>query len=583
MNSFATAILDNMFTVKTGNVEFFNVFGSKIQRSLFAFVDENDLPMLEDIIEELPQKKQNTCVVKMRDKNGEPILMLLKMSIVMVSEQEFIEAYFIDILHNEQLYNEAVEKYRISERHLMNMEMLCFEYSPNTRTINIYMYSLNQTVSIFNGDFYEWKHNALDSNYIPEDQIETFNAFCFDIESCKESFTYKLKSKLFTKGEMVEENIIRCSSLTTILGNTFITGTVASVVNNSTLGVENSYIRTYKDPMTGVLNKTSVVRFIKNRITNLKPNESIVIAILDLDNFKLVNDTFGHLYGDKVIIKFANIISSTIGGRGITGRFGGDEFMIMLEGIKDEMDLRSVLRAIRTSVETEFRDIGNNISLTTSIGAATFPKDAKNYDELFTKADYCLYLSKMRGKNRYVMFDYMIKEHHYLNDKLMLKKDHSSLDRIAYALHVIDMILTNAKPPIFDILSAVGERYNLGRIRIYTGSDLELKYNWGKPTEEIEFECIYEDFYLDAFTENKNFVINYISNIEANYPTVYKHLCASGTQAAVQYLMGNKQHVHGLISFEMIDSTNHWSDDAIYSFTIIGHLLETMAFDKGLL
>lgn len=580
MNGFATAIMDSLFTVKSGNVEFFNTFGSKIQRSFFTFIHEEDLPKLEELIEQLPQLRQTNYVARIKDKDGEYTLMLLKMTSVNISGEDLIETYFIDIIRNEQLYNEAVEKYSLARQHLVNMEMLCFEYSPNTRKIDIFMYSLDQMIPIFNGELVEWQHDSLDEHIIPEDQMETFNALCFDIESCKESFTYKLKSALFTRGETVEENIIRCSTITTVLGNTYVAGTITSIVNNTTIGVENTYIRAYKDPMTGVLNKASVVRLIKNRISNLGPSESIVIAILDLDNFKLVNDTFGHLYGDKIIIQFANIISRTIGSRGIVGRFGGDEFMIMLEGIKDEMDLRSVLRAIRTGVEMDFKDIGDNISLTTSIGAATYPKDARSYDELFTKADYCLYLSKMRGKNRYVMFDYMIKEHHYLNDKLMLKKDHASLDRITYSLNVMDMILNHSKPPIQDILAAVGERFNLGRIRIYLGSDLELKYNWGRPTDETDFICLYEDFYLDAFSENKNFVINYVSNIEVNYPTVFSHLRASSTQAAVQYLMGNKQHVSGLISFEMTDTTNHWTDDSIYNFTIIGYMLETTVFNK---
>ena len=391
---------------------------------------------------------------------------------------------------------------------------------------------------------------------------------------------YRLRSAAFTKGENIEDNVVRYSTITTTLGNRYVIGTITSIVNNSTIGVESTYVRTYKDPMTGVLNKASVVKYTKNRIENLMPSESIVIAILDLDNFKTVNDTFGHLYGDKIIIEFANIISKVIGTRGILGRFGGDEFMIMLEGIKDELDLRSVLRSIRTSVEMKFKDIGEGISLTTSIGAATYPKDAKTYDELFTKADYCLYLSKMRGKNRYVMFDYMIKEHHYIEDKLMLKKDHAALDHTTYTLHMMDMLLKNANPPVFDILAAVGERFHLDRIRVFLGSDMELKYNWGSTAEDENFTQIYDDFYLDAFSENKNYVINYVTNLEVAYPTIFNFLKGGRTQAAVQYLLGNKQHVEGLISFELTERTNHWPDDEIFDFTLIGYMLETCVFDK---
>ncbi|MBR1737912.1 MAG: hypothetical protein IJ736_13020, partial [Firmicutes bacterium] len=285
MNSFATAVLDNLFTVKTGSVEFFETFGSKIQRSFFAFIHEEDLPGLEELIEELPEKRKANYVARIKDKNGEYQLMLLKLSIVNISGNDYIETYFIDILRTNDLYDNAEERYTLARQHLMNMEMICFEYSPNKKKFELFVYSLNQTIPLFNGEFTQWQHQAAEEKLVPEDQAETFNSLCFDIESCKENFTYKIKSALFTKGETIEENIIRCSTVMTSLGTTYVVGTITSVVNNTTLSVENTFIRSYKDPMTGVLNKASIVRFIKNRITNLQLDESIVIAILDLDNF----------------------------------------------------------------------------------------------------------------------------------------------------------------------------------------------------------------------------------------------------------------------------------------------------------
>ena len=577
MNDFAKATFDMMFCVKTANVEFFDTFGSKIQRSFMAYVHDEDKDTLQQVIDDIPETKLYSGLVRLHDKNDEYFTALIKMEYAQNFGEDVIDAYIVDVMHTLDMYKTALDRENIVRQHLMNMELVCFEYTPANKQFDIFLYSLGQKVALYSGNFMEWSEDA--KTRVDDTHKDTFHALCFDIESCKENFTYRLKSSIFTKGENTEENIIRCSTTTTTLGNTYVVGTVASVVNNSTLGVENTYVRAYKDPMTGVLNKASIVRLIKTRISNLAPKESVVIAILDLDNFKLVNDTFGHLYGDKIIIQFSNIISRCIGTRGILGRFGGDEFMIMLENIKDEFDLRSVLRSIRTSVEMEFKDIGENISLTTSIGAATFPKDAKDYDELFTKADYCLYLSKMRGKNRYVMFDYMIKEHHYIEDKLMLKKDHASVDRLTFAASMVDMLLKQQPVPVEDVLAAVGERFKLDRIRIYLGSDLELKYNWGDYTSEESFVCIYEDRYLDEFGDSKNFVINYTTNIEASHPQIYKSLTETSTEAAVQYLIGNKQHVEGLISFEMTQKGNHWPDDFIYSMTVIGYALEAMAFN----
>ena len=579
LKDFSKATFDMNFCVKTANVEFFDTFGSKIQRSFMAYVHDDDKEALQAVLDDIIDDKHYSGIVRLRGKDDKYFLTLLTLDCYKGVEEDLIDGSLVDISQTINMYYNALEREAIVRQHLINMELICFEYTPSTRQFDIFLHALNQRVPLYSGDFKAWVNDS--KNKVIEEHKDTFQAMCFDIDSCKDNFTYRFKSSIFTKGENIEENIIRCSKIVTTLGNTYIVGTVASVVNNSTLGVESTYVRAYKDPMTGVLNKASIIRLIKTRIQNLAPKESIVIAILDLDNFKLVNDTFGHLYGDKILIQFSDIISRCVGTRGIIGRFGGDEFMVMLENIKDELDLRSVLRSIRTSVEMEFKDIGDNISLTTSIGAATFPKDAKDYDELFTKADYCLYLSKMRGKNRYVMFDYMIKEHHYLEDKLMLKKDHASVDRLTFAQNMIDMLLKQQPVNVNDVLAAVGERFKLDRIRVFIGSDLELKYHWGDFAPEESFVCIYEDHYLDEFSDSKNFVINYTSNIEASHPQIYRALADASTEAAVQYLIGNKQHVEGLISYEMTQKGNHWPDDFTYSMTLIGYALEAMAFNPS--
>lgn len=577
MIQFATAILDETYAIKSANIKFFDVFGSKIQRSLSMLIHEDDLKNFENAVENLSKNDKETCVARLETINGEYITEYICLTKTTVDSVPLIEAHFIDLLSIGQAYDRENENYQLIKQHLINMELLCFEFNPKTSNITIFINSLNQSIIIYNGNFTEWKQKMVeDARVVGETQLDAFDAMCYDIESCKENFKYHLKSSIFSNGESVDENIIRCSSIKTDYGNTFVIGTVAGIENSTTINVENTYSHSHKDPMTGVLNKEAIIHLTQNRIYHLNKDESIVIAILDLDNFKLVNDTFGHLYGDKIIIQFAGIISRTIGNRGIVGRFGGDEFMIMLEGIKDEMHLRSVLRAIRTSVELEFKNIGDNISLTTSIGAATFPKDAKDYDELFTKADYCLYLSKMRGKNRYVMFDYMVKEHHYLNDKLLLKRNETTMSRYTYTTTIVDLLMAQNENTIPDILKLVAEKFDLGRIRIYMGKDLKLAYYHGIVEDENEdFESIYEDNYLDAFNNNDNaFVINYLSNIEVSYPTVFKHLTSTGTLSAVQYLMGNKYHINGIISFETTTVTRHWPEDAIFNFKLIGYLID---------
>lgn len=581
MDSYMTAIFDTSFCVKTANVNFFDTFGAKIRGSFIEYVCEADRERVQNAFANIKNMGDYCGVAHFYDKNHTESFMLMHLKSKRNIEEELIDARFISIPKFDEQYTEIIERDNILRRHITNMELICFEYCVQTKRFVVSCNVLEQRDIMFSGQFEDWKKYIHDTERVKGAALDTFEALCKDIENVRERFSYHLTSSVFTNGESIEEDIINGSSVEIAYGNTYVVGTVTRVVNGITLGVENSYVRALKDPMTGVMNKASIIRTIKARIENMKKGESIVVAILDLDNFKYINDTYGHMYGDKTIIKFSEIISHTIDGRGVVGRFGGDEFMIMLEGIKNEQDLRSILRSIRSNVKMEFMEVDENIQLTTSIGTASYPEDADSYDDLFKKADYCLYLAKQRGKNRYVMFEGMMRSAAYLEDVSELKKQTLSLDKFGFMSNVIDILLRRENVQMSELLDAIGERFELDRISVYAGSDIELIHNWGKATPNRNFNCIYEDNYLDRFTEGKKLVINYMSNIKTAYPGVYEVMCKSGTEAAVQCLMGDKHHVDGFVSFEKTQNSTQWSDDEVYNMVIIAYLIEATLFNTN--
>lgn len=100
------------------------------------------------------------------------------------------------------------------------------------------------------------------------------------------------------------------------------------------------------------------------------------------------------MFGDEVLCKVADILRDAVGSRGLCGRIGGDEMFIIMEGLNDNEGIRNVLRTIRNNTKWLYHDDPRNIKITCSIGSATYPNDAKNYDELFKIADKVLYLAK---------------------------------------------------------------------------------------------------------------------------------------------------------------------------------------------
>ena len=153
---------------------------------------------------------------------------------------------------------------------------------------------------------------------------------------------------------------------------------------------------------TGLLNKRAITGYVKKLCTN--KNKLIHLCILDIDNFKHINDTKGHLFGDDVLREVAQIVRDTLGKGGKAGRIGGDELMLVIEKAENKVELRNYLRGIRENVEKTFKDLNDVPPVTVSIGAATLSDAVDDYQSLFNLADMMLYRAKSRGKNRYVIY-----------------------------------------------------------------------------------------------------------------------------------------------------------------------------------
>ena len=128
--------------------------------------------------------------------------------------------------------------------------------------------------------------------------------------------------------------------------------------------------------------------------------------ILDIDNFKKVNDTMGHAFGDVLLKTLGKEIKSEFRVTDIVGRMGGDEFMIFLKDMKDDGIIER--EAIRlTNFFQDFRAGEEYVkySASASIGAAVYPDDAKNFKDMYLAADQALYRAKKRGKRQLAFYD----------------------------------------------------------------------------------------------------------------------------------------------------------------------------------
>lgn len=151
-------------------------------------------------------------------------------------------------------------------------------------------------------------------------------------------------------------------------------------------------IESQTDIMTGALNKNT---FNKRVIKRLKNNKKVkVIIIIDVDNFKSINDTYGHLTGDSVITELTKRLKRALRKHDLLSRWGGDEFVIYIHNLSDKTEIKQIINKIYHKVEQPFEINGMLLNVGISLGYALYPDNGVTYDELYKKADTMMYTNK---------------------------------------------------------------------------------------------------------------------------------------------------------------------------------------------
>lgn len=171
--------------------------------------------------------------------------------------------------------------------------------------------------------------------------------------------------------------------------------------NNSEMYRQKSQL----DQMTGLLNKYTIQFFIEEDLSSFQPDTCSAMILIDMDHFKQINDTLGHLAGDNLICQTASIIQGYFKENALCGRIGGDEFLIYLTNVTDPSFVILQSEILRQEI---FRQTSErNITITTqaSIGIAFSSEDYYNYETMFSAADEALYKAKMQGRNKIIVAD----------------------------------------------------------------------------------------------------------------------------------------------------------------------------------
>ncbi|OYW24625.1 MAG: hypothetical protein B7Z49_02700 [Hydrogenophilales bacterium 12-63-5] len=184
-----------------------------------------------------------------------------------------------------------------------------------------------------------------------------------------------------------------------------------------------------RDALTGLYNRHRFEQEIQHMLVDCERNNSQgALLFFDLDEFKVVNDSFGHRAGDALLIRVASEIGTLVRRNEVLTRLGGDEFALLVPNANEDTVIQLAERVVRAVAAIPFRFEGQNLRLTTSVGIALYPSQAADSDELVAHADMAMYQAKQAGKNTWRVYRPDLDKSRFMVEHLTWN------DRITYAL-----------------------------------------------------------------------------------------------------------------------------------------------------
>ena len=200
-------------------------------------------------------------------------------------------------------------------------------------------------------------------------------------------------------------NVVVSADAVTFMGDACALVTFRDVTDHKRYEARLEYVATH-DELTGLPNRTLIRDRLSQGLARARREGSqLALMFLDLDRFKVINDGYGHPFGDHLLRAVARHLSTLVREGDTVARLGGDEFLVLLPDLRRSADAYVVAQKILDAFDQGVRVEGRNLHINTSIGVALFPQDGLDVDTLITNADLAMYRSKEQGGGMYQFFN----------------------------------------------------------------------------------------------------------------------------------------------------------------------------------
>lgn len=580
-----SATIDRFLQIKKANEGFYQYVGEDAFISLVKSAHPADLKRLSEAVEELKEDGHNMLAYRIRRKDGKYrwILAELEYEPIEFGGEPLISINIQDIQALEREMSAIKNINSEYGEYFGLLDELMFMYNIDEDIFQIFFGGNKQTVNLANCSLNEWIQEARENEYISPEYSEAFDNFCNDLRNGTRSFKYEFLSKAFSVNKEMEMHLIKGKTIRDSSRERKVIGCISFISKDSKKKEVNYNVEANKDAGTDVLNKKAITDYAKRAIAS-RPDYSIHLCIIDLDNFKNINDTYGHMFGDEVLAATAEILKEAVAGRGVVGRIGGDEMLVVLEKVENHSELRGILRTIRSNIEWAYKGKKEGLNLTCSIGVASYPVHAQKYEDVFKIADKMLYYAKKKGKNRYIIYTPEIHgdamsdmEENDKNKVEVLKMNKEGL-----IIRLTDLFLHKQIMTYETALREVGQTFDLDEIDVFYGDINRLLMDWeSNPNEEEKsIKYVYQDDFQNLFNENGIAIVDNISYIEGIYGEAYRYMNERNVTAAIIFKMRDVKNEGYVAFYKQSFSARKWAENDKAYLNFVGNIIELSLDDR---
>lgn len=570
--------------------EYMNIV--KADESLFMFLGEisnfiftrviypSDLAKFETAIKEADEGQQIYVSIRLRGRDG-----VYKWMHIMISPYpdrqsgKYYSLEITDISTLKQQNDEIRDVMEMQTEFLSIIGDYLFTYDISRDSFRIILPGNgNQNIVLYEGKLGVWTTEKLDNGLVDSQSIQDFEGLCMAMASGESYFSRDIKMKIADYDNVMYWYTFKGKRILKNDDGIIIAGAVCITHGKEDKAADISVQDELRDAGTDLLNKKAITNYAR-KLIDKRVGHKVTIAIIDIDDFKSVNDTYGHMFGDEVLRDVAGILKNTVGRNGLCGRIGGDEMFIVMEHLEDDESIRTVFRTIKNNVSWLYHNDPRNINkITCSIGAASYPDDAKDLDTLFSIADKMLYLAKEKGKNRYIIYRPDLHERYILgeNPTATTEKVFYKYRKLRIVNDFIQQYICHykSKKECLEMVMSAFEMDSIFLYDMYAGTRYVLSGN--VPEYEENGEFLKEDNYIPDFRDDGIKTVWNIILYERKAPHMYEAFEKMGIKQFIQVIAcidRSKSDSCFVISFNRNSQLNKWPEMDVDYLGIIGNVI----------